>query len=123
MRSSIEMYKRIGGQQLGQHVNSDIVLLGQIKKISSNGKAVELATVDNVPVNVNLPEPIDGNCEGYIEVYGTALSKSTVSCKRYVHFPPELSNNFESEKYNAFLSTLHVIGDKKWKISADDEPY
>ncbi|KAJ8676073.1 hypothetical protein QAD02_011859 [Eretmocerus hayati] len=115
--------KRISGQQLGQSINSEIVLLGEVKKISSNGKGVELLTTDNVPVNVSLPEPIDGNCEGFLEVYGTALSKSTVSCNSYVHFPPELSQDFESEKYNAYLTTLHIIGDKKWKMSSDDAPY
>lgn len=64
--------------------------------------------MDNVPVNVNLPEPIDGNCEGYVEVYGTALSKSTVSCKRYVHFPPELSDNFGEIKNFSNFSFFSV---------------
>lgn len=45
-------------------------------------------------MNVSLPEPIDGNHEGYIEVHGTALSKTTVSCKSFVPFPPEMCSNF-----------------------------
>jgi replication factor A3 len=53
-----------------------------------------LLTTDNVSVNVSLPEPIDGIAEGFVEVYGTALSKSTVSCKKYIIFPPELTENF-----------------------------
>ncbi|XP_023246087.1 uncharacterized protein LOC106638725 [Copidosoma floridanum] len=91
---SIMPAKRIVGQHLSQNINSDVILLGQVKKVNSNGTGVELLTTDNVSVNVNLPEPIDGNCEGIIEVHGTAVSKSTVSGKSYVHFPPELSDNF-----------------------------
>lgn len=115
--------KRIIGQHLSQNINSEVILLGEVKKVSSNGKGVELLTTDNITVNVNLPEPIDGNCEGLVEIHGTALSKSTVACKTYIHFPPEKADNFESDKYNAFLLALHVIGDKKWKLSLDDEPY
>lgn len=29
-----------------------------------------------------------------MEVYGTAQSKSTVSVKTYIHFPPEMSTDF-----------------------------
>lgn len=45
-------------------------------------------------MNVTLPEPIDGSCEGYMEVHGTAMSKSTVQSNLFVHFPPEMSNDF-----------------------------
>lgn len=119
-------------------------------QISSSGTAVELLATDNVSVNVTLPEAIEGNCEGYLEVHGTAMSKSTVSCKLFVHFPPEMSENFgnilsssflsknilgilyvkflsicfaDAEKYNAFQLTLHALGDKKWKYGAEQEAF
>ncbi|XP_058794725.1 uncharacterized protein LOC131666245 [Phymastichus coffea] len=114
--------KRITGKQLTDYTTKDVILLGQIKKISSNGKGIEMSTTDNVLVNVNLPEPINEVAEGYIEVYGTAMSRSTVSCKSYIIIPPEMSDNFETDKYNALLSTLLVIESKKWKINAEDDP-
>jgi hypothetical protein len=33
MVSKITISNRIGGQQLGQNLNSDIILLGEIKKV------------------------------------------------------------------------------------------
>lgn len=63
-------------------------------QVSSSGTGIELETTDKVLVNVNLPEPITEIAEGYIEVYGTAMSRSTISCKSYIIFPPELSDNF-----------------------------
>lgn len=55
---------------------------------------MEMITTDNVTINVSLPEPLDGNPEGYIEVHGKPLSKTTISCDTYIHFPPSMSQDY-----------------------------
>ncbi|KAL7300111.1 hypothetical protein TKK_0007118 [Trichogramma kaykai] len=108
-------YTRITGSQLSRFIDDTVILIGEIKNVGANGKAVEIETTDKMSVNVNLPEPLTGY-EGYLEVYGKPVTKSTLTVHKYNYFPPEFSANFESDKYNQFLSTLLVLGDSKWKI-------
>lgn len=56
--------------------------------------STEVTTTDDVRINVTLPEPLDHNASGYIEVRGTIKSKSTMSCKNFVHFPSNMTKDF-----------------------------
>nr|XP_003707748.2 PREDICTED: replication protein A 14 kDa subunit-like [Megachile rotundata]XP_012151276.1 PREDICTED: replication protein A 14 kDa subunit-like [Megachile rotundata] len=114
------MKNRIDGHRLAQNVGELVILLGTVGKKSSNGKNIELKTTDGVAVNVTLPEPIDSNVEGYIEVHGTLNSKSTMACSSYILFPSSMTEDFDSDHYNEALSLLNVLGPRKWKISEDD---
>ncbi|XP_048510501.1 replication protein A 14 kDa subunit-like isoform X2 [Athalia rosae] len=87
--------KRINGQLLAQHIGDQMILLGFVNKVNSNGTSLELKTSDNMLVTVDLQEPIDSCLEGYVEVHGTVQSKSTVSCNSFVQFPPEMTEEFE----------------------------
>ncbi|XP_029046593.1 replication protein A 14 kDa subunit-like [Osmia bicornis bicornis] len=111
---------RIDGFRLAQNVGGEVIILGTIEKKSSNGQNIELKTTDGVQVNVTLPEPLDFNAEGYIEVHGTLNSKSTMSCSSYVLFPPSMTEDFDSDQYNEMLTLLNILGPKKWMISDDD---
>lgn len=62
--------------------------------MSPSSKSIELVTTDDVKVNVSLPEPFDGNHEGYLEVYGAVQSKTTVLCDSYAVFSLEDNLNF-----------------------------
>lgn len=112
--------KRVNGKLLPSNVGQAVILLGVITKKSSNGKSIEVTTTDNTPVNVTLPEPLDGNAEGYIEVHGTLQSKSTMSCNFYITFPTSMTEKFDANQYNEMLSVLNVIGPKRWRISEQD---
>ncbi|XP_066586198.1 replication protein A 14 kDa subunit-like [Prorops nasuta] len=108
--ATLDPLLRISGNQLGQHVGDEVVLIGTVTRKTTNGMNIELCTTDNTQVNVTLPEPITDNVEGYIEVYGTAQSKSTLSCKRYVVFPPHMTEYFNIKEYNELLMALKVAG-------------
>lgn len=112
--------KRIDGRRLAQNIGEQVILLGTVGKKSSNGRSIELTTTDGVLVNVTLPEPIDGNPEGYIEIQGTAQSKSTVACSSYILFPASMTGKFQAEQYNELMVILNILGPKKWRISPDD---
>lgn len=66
-------------------------------------------------VNVTLPEPIDSEAEGYIEVHGTLQSASTMNCSNYVVFPlnmtEDFGNNLNSIKVYTFM--YHVTRENK----------
>ncbi|EFN84235.1 hypothetical protein EAI_10023 [Harpegnathos saltator] len=82
------------GKRLGQRVGREAIVLGRITEKSANGINIELTTTDNALVNVTLPEPLDHNASGYMEVRGTVKSKSTLSCKSFVCFPPDITKTF-----------------------------
>ncbi|XP_043264590.1 replication protein A 14 kDa subunit-like [Colletes gigas] len=112
---------RIDGRRLAQNIGEQVILLGTVGKKSSNGKNIELKTTDGVQVNVTLPEPIDGNADGYIEVHGTVHSKSTMACSNYILFPASMTENFDPEQYNEMMVILNVLGPKKWRMYEGDE--
>ena len=112
--------KRIDGRRLAQNVGQQVILLGTVANKSSNGKNIELRTTDGVQVNVTLPNPIDGNAEGYIEVHGTLHSKSTMACDNFVLFPASMTDKFDAEQYNELMVILNVLGPRKWRMSEDD---
>ncbi|XP_076647689.1 replication protein A 14 kDa subunit [Halictus rubicundus] len=112
--------KRIDGRRLAQNVGEQVILLGTVGKKSSNGKNIEIRTTDGVQVNVTLPEPIDGNAEGYIELHGTLHSKSTMACSNYILFPPSLTEKFDADQYNELMVILNVLGPGKWRMSEED---
>ncbi|CAK9798843.1 Replication protein A 14 kDa subunit [Anthophora quadrimaculata] len=114
------MKKRIDGHRLAQNIGEQVILLGTIVNKSSNGNNLELRTTDGVQVNVTLPEPIDGNAEGYIEVHGTLQSKSTMNCSNYIVFPPSVTEKFDPDQYNELMTILNVLGPKKWRMHEDD---
>ncbi|OAD62561.1 Replication protein A 14 kDa subunit [Eufriesea mexicana] len=114
------MKKRIDGRRLAQNIGEQVILLGTIGKKSSSGKNLELRTTDGIQVNVTLPDPIDSNAEGYIEVHGTLHSKSTMNCSNYIVFPPNMTENFGADQYNELMDILNVLGPEKWKKSEDD---
>ncbi|XP_043798351.1 replication protein A 14 kDa subunit-like [Apis laboriosa] len=107
------MKKRIDGRRLAQNIGEQVILLGTIGKKSSNGRNLELRTTDGVQVNITLPEPIDGNAEGYIEVHGTLQSKSTMNCSNYIVFPLSLTEEFDADQYNELMVILNIIGIEK----------
>ncbi|XP_031849307.1 replication protein A 14 kDa subunit [Nomia melanderi] len=111
--------KRIDGRRLAQNVGEQVILLGTIGKKSSNGRNMELRTTDGVSVNVTLPEPIDGNAEGYVELHGTLNSKSTMACSNYILLPPSMTEKFDTTQYNEFMVTLNVLGPEKWMMLED----
>lgn len=112
--------KRVNGKFLSSNIGQTVILLGVITKKSPNGKSIEITTTDNASVNVTLPEPLDGNAEGYIELHGTLQSKSTMSCNFYVTFPSAMTEKFDANQYNEMLSVLNVIGPKRWRTSEQD---
>lgn len=61
---------------------------------NATGMSIEIATTDNALINVTLPEPLDNDVSGYIEIHGTVKSKSTLSCTNYVCFPSHMTNDF-----------------------------
>ncbi|XP_033219782.1 replication protein A 14 kDa subunit-like [Belonocnema kinseyi] len=111
--------KRIRGQDLPQNMGEVVILLGKVLSAGQDGKSVQIKTTDDVQVNVALPEPIDGNAEGYIEVSGTVKSKSTLSASSFTLFPPEMTENFSIDTYNEVLMLQNLLGDKKWRFSED----
>ncbi|KAG7205794.1 hypothetical protein KM043_007739 [Ampulex compressa] len=112
--------KRIDGRRLAQNVGEQVILLGTVANKSSNGKNIELKTTDGASVNVTLPEPLDSNVEGYLEVHGTLQSKSTMSCSSFVNFPVHMTDGFDVDQYNEMIVVLNVLGDKKWRMSEND---
>ncbi|KAK1124972.1 hypothetical protein K0M31_006310 [Melipona bicolor] len=115
--------RRINGRRLGQNIGNQVVLLGTIGKKSSNGKNLELRTTDGVQVNITLPEPIDSEAEGYIEVHGTLQSSTTMYCSNYVVFPLSMTEDFDTDQYNQLLTILNVLGLGKWKMTEDLEGF
>ncbi|XP_043522223.1 replication protein A 14 kDa subunit-like [Frieseomelitta varia] len=115
--------KRIDGRRLGQNIGNQVILLGTIGKKSSNGKNLELRTTDGVQVNVTLPEPIDSEAEGYIEVHGTLQSSTTMNCSNYVVFPLSMTEDFDADQYSQLLVILNVLGPGKWKMSEDSKGF
>lgn len=61
---------------------------------SPNGMSIELTTTDNALINVTLPEPLNHDISGYVEVRGTVKSKSTLLCKNFVCFPSDMTKTF-----------------------------
>ncbi|XP_076291778.1 replication protein A 14 kDa subunit [Lasioglossum baleicum] len=112
--------KRIDGRRLAQNVGEQVILLGTVEKKSSNSKNIEIRTTDGVQVNVTLPEPIDGNAEGYVELHGTLHSKSTMACSNYILFPPSMTEKFDAEQYNDLMVILNVLGPRKWRMTEDN---
>ena len=112
--------QRIDGRRLPQNVGQQVILLGTVENKSSNGQNIELRTTDGVQVNVTLPNPIDGNAEGYIEVHGKLHSKSTMACDNFILFPASMTEKFDAEQYNELMDILNVLGPNKWRLSDDD---
>ncbi|XP_014480375.1 PREDICTED: replication protein A 14 kDa subunit-like [Dinoponera quadriceps] len=104
--------KRTLGKRLGQRVGKEAIVLGRITEKSANGMNIELTTTDNALINVTLPQPLDHNASGYIEVRGTVKSKSTLLCKNFVCFPPDITKTFDETKYNNIMNIRHAIGDQ-----------
>ncbi|KOX72417.1 hypothetical protein WN51_01516 [Melipona quadrifasciata] len=123
--------KRIDGRRLGQNIGNQVILLGTIGKKSSNGRNLELRTTDGVQVNVTLPEPIDSEAEGYIEVHGTLQSSTTMYCSNYVLTYSCIVRQQKARKvfitdtdqYNQLLIILNVLGPGKWKMTEDSEGF
>ncbi|XP_012282543.1 uncharacterized protein LOC105700882 isoform X2 [Orussus abietinus] len=87
--------ERVNGQDLAQHIGEEAILLGEVKEINPLGKSVQLRAPDDTIVNVTLPTPINEYCDGYLEVWGTIQSKSTMSCFSYVFFPRTMFKKHE----------------------------
>ncbi|XP_076756756.1 replication protein A 14 kDa subunit [Xylocopa sonorina] len=117
------MKRRIDGRRLAQNIGEQVFLLGTIRNKSSSGQNLELMTTDGVQINVSLPEPIDGNAGGYIEVSGTLQSKCTMKCTNYILFPPSMTEDFDVEQYNEMMDILNILGPKKWRFSDYDTAF
>lgn len=111
--------KRIDGHQLSRKVGEEVIILGTISKVSSSGKNLQLKTTDHVLVNVALPEPVNTEVNGYVQVEGTVQSKSTIECSKYMLFPSSMTNDFDVEQYNQLLTILNLLGPKMWKMGEE----
>ena len=47
---------------------------------------IEVKTLDDVIVNVTIPNSIDDNIQGVVDVWGTVKSKGTVNATHFAHF-------------------------------------
>ncbi|XP_012282542.1 uncharacterized protein LOC105700882 isoform X1 [Orussus abietinus] len=115
--------ERVNGQDLAQHIGEEAILLGEVKEINPLGKSVQLRAPDDTIVNVTLPTPINEYCDGYLEVWGTIQSKSTMSCFSYVFFPRTMFKKHDEQQYTDLLTVLHVLGNKRWRVSRMSESF
>ncbi|XP_051176903.1 uncharacterized protein LOC127291704 [Leptopilina boulardi] len=110
----LKVVKRIRGQDLAQNIGEEVILLGKVGMVSPNGKSIELVTLDDVKVNISLPEPFNGNSQCYLEIHGNVQSKTTVLCNSLFTFLAEDNLNVVKENYNEMLLIGNLLGDKKW---------
>ncbi|XP_017886430.1 uncharacterized protein LOC108628773 [Ceratina calcarata] len=103
---------RITSQLTNKYIGKEVILLGTVRNKSSNGKNLEILSTDGGAINVTIPEPIDGNVEGYIEVHGILQSRTTMNCSRYIIFPPEISNEFDESAYKEMATLISLLGDR-----------
>ncbi|XP_012533570.1 uncharacterized protein LOC105835117 [Monomorium pharaonis] len=101
--------KRILGKRLGQRIGQDVIVLGRVTEKSSDGMSAEITTTDDAHINVTFPEPLDSDASDYIEVRGTVKSKSTMSCKNFLCFPPNLTADFDVNNYNTMVTIRCVL--------------
>ncbi|XP_032686843.1 replication protein A 14 kDa subunit-like [Odontomachus brunneus] len=100
------------GKRLGQHIGREAIVLGKITEKGPSGMNIELTTTDNALINVTLPEPLDQDVSGYVEVRGIVKSKSTLLCKSFVCFSPDMTKTFDESEYNTMMHTRHAVGDQ-----------
>lgn len=110
---SLIMKPRITSQLANKYLGKEVILLGTVRNKSSNGKNLEILSVDGGVINVTIPEPVDGNVEGYIEVHGVLQSRTTMNCNSYVIIPPEVSNDFDESAYKEMAVLLSLLGDRE----------
>lgn len=112
----MKMKTRIDGHSIQQFVGQEVIILGTVHKVAPSGQSIEFRTTDGTLLNVRLPEVLDSDFMGYIEIHGTVQSKTTITAKNFVCFPEDVTKDFNVESYNETVRILNILGKNKWRL-------
>ncbi|XP_025204943.1 uncharacterized protein LOC112601499 [Melanaphis sacchari] len=99
----------VNGSFLQKFSNKPITLIGNVLKVSSDGKSVTMQATDDQVVTVNFHEPVDSSLDGWIEVHGLAKDKGTVAGESFYNLPSSITDDFDKSQFNETVSLIYSL--------------
>ncbi|XP_015367746.1 PREDICTED: uncharacterized protein LOC107164432 [Diuraphis noxia] len=96
----------VNGSFLQKFTDKPVTLIGNVLKVSPDGKSVTMQTTDDHVVTVNFHEPIDSSLDGWVEVHGLAKDKGTVAGGSYYNLPSSITDDFDKSQFNEAVLLL-----------------
>ncbi|XP_050690319.1 uncharacterized protein LOC126982342 [Eriocheir sinensis] len=97
---------RVNGALLPMYAGQQVVLAGTVAQIDSSGSSLTVKASDGEMVKVTLPNPLQDNLEGMVEVHGVAQGKQ-VMAQSVITFPQMQADDFDANLYNEAITRIH----------------
>ncbi|XP_019520839.1 PREDICTED: replication protein A 14 kDa subunit [Hipposideros armiger] len=97
---------RINASMLSQFIDRPVCFVGRLEKIHPSGKMFILSDGEGKSGTIELPEPLDEEISGIVEVVGRVTAKATIMCASYVQFKEDV-HPFDLGLYNDAVKIIH----------------
>ncbi|XP_045125331.1 replication protein A 14 kDa subunit-like [Portunus trituberculatus] len=105
---------RVNGALLPMYTGQKVVLVGTVEQIDPSGSSLMVKASDGKMVMVSLPNPLQENLEGVIEVHGVGQGQK-VMCQSYVTFPQMEPSAFDAQLYDEAIRLVQSVDGNPWK--------
>ncbi|XP_063851133.1 uncharacterized protein LOC135094728 isoform X1 [Scylla paramamosain] len=128
---------RVNGALLPMYTGQKVVLVGTVAQVREDsggggggrpayftsslvvfvdpsGSSLMVKASDGKMVMVTLPNPLQDNLEGVIEVHGVGQGQK-VMCQSYITFPQMQADKFDAALYDEALKLIQSVRDNPWK--------
>ncbi|XP_063851127.1 replication protein A 14 kDa subunit-like isoform X2 [Scylla paramamosain] len=105
---------RVNGALLPMYTGQKVVLVGTVAQVDPSGSSLMVKASDGKMVMVTLPNPLQDNLEGVIEVHGVGQGQK-VMCQSYITFPQMQADKFDAALYDEALKLIQSVRDNPWK--------
>ncbi|XP_068094598.1 replication protein A 14 kDa subunit [Hyperolius riggenbachi] len=107
MGESLEVPRvRVNVAMLSRYQGQPVCLVGRVEKVHPSGTSFVLVDGAGKTATVELPEPLDEELSGVIEVVGKVTQKGTVLGVSYVPYREDV-NPFDLGLYDEALKIIH----------------
>ncbi|XP_063851132.1 replication protein A 14 kDa subunit-like isoform X2 [Scylla paramamosain] len=105
---------RVNGALLPMYTGQKVVLVGTVAQVDPSGSSLMVKASDGKMVMVTLPNPLQDNLEGVIEVHSVGQGQK-VMCQSYITFPQMQADKFDAALYDEALKLIQSVRDNPWK--------
>lgn len=79
----------INGKLLNEHKGENVCIMVKVDTVDGSGKFFRGKTTDDVNIQVNLTDPLNGPIADWVEVIGLPAGPNAIRCKEVCLFFPE----------------------------------
>lgn len=76
----------INGKLLKEHMGENVCIMVKVETVDGSGKMFRGKTSDNVNIQVNVSEPLNGPIADWVEVIGIPAGQNAIRCKEVCLF-------------------------------------